>query len=75
MLEDSHPLSMTCKPKGKETEAGKKIPLGQRRQDHQRKSYIQNTFANLESFEREEEERTRVKKAKPEICCRSATFV
>ena len=25
MLEDSHPLSMTCKPKGKVTEAGKKF--------------------------------------------------
>jgi hypothetical protein len=28
MLEDSHPLSMTCKPKGKETEDGKKFLYG-----------------------------------------------
>jgi hypothetical protein len=28
MLEDSHPLSMTCKPRGKETEAGKKFLSG-----------------------------------------------
>ena len=50
MLEDSHPLSMTCKPRGKETEAGKKFFQGI--EDKIIKKIIHSkTFATLENFE------------------------
>jgi len=75
MLEDSHPLSMTCKPKGKETEDGKKFLYGIKDKIIKENHTFKIPLQNLRTSSVKRRKRNTGKKAKPEFCCFSATFV